>query len=100
MIFGFFRRLFSAGDTPPSVTRSDGEAFDYKGYSVKPSPIKEDSGWRVAGFISQEMDGETRIHELIRADVFPGEAEALDITAGKARRLIDEQGERIFRERS
>ena len=100
MIFGFFRQLFGGSDTPPSVVRSEGEAFEYKGYRIQPSPIKEDSGWRVAGFISQEVEGETRTHELIRADVFPGEAEALDITAGKARRLIDEQGERIFRERS
>ena len=98
-MFGIFRRIFGGnGDSDAAVT-SQAEAFDYKGYTVQPAPIKEAAGWRVAGVISREIDGETRRHEFIRADVFTGESEAVDITSGKARRLVDEQGDRMFRER-
>ena len=95
MVFGLIQKIF--GKSATSSARAPAEAFDYEGYQVQPAPIREDAGWRVAGFITKEIDGEIHRHEFIRADVVSSAEEAVSTTAAKARRVIDEQGERIFR---
>ena len=100
MVFGFLRRMFGSDTESGGAESAEVEAFDYKGYQVKPAPRKEAAGWRVAGSIIQDAAGGTPLrHEFIRADVFPGLDEAIEITSLKAKRLIDEQGERLFRDR-
>ena len=101
MVLGIIKRLFTSADGPAGATvTATAESFDHAGFRVQPAPIKEDGGWRVAGNISKEVDGEVLQHEFIRADVIANETEAVEVTSNKARRLIDEQGERLFRPRS
>jgi len=97
MVFGLIRKVFGKTDSSPQ--RATADAFDYEGFRVHPAPIKEATGWRVAGYIRKEVDGEQREHEFVRADVISTTHEAITTTAAKARRVIDEQGERLFEPR-
>lgn len=94
MILKFLRKFgaSSAGASP-----NEGESVDYNGYTIVPSPEKDGSGWRVQGSISKEVDGERQTHRFIRADTYPGRDDALSMTVSKAKRIIDEQGDRMFR---
>ena len=86
----FLRRLFSR-------ERGPGEAsVEYKGYTITPSPEKDAGGWRVAGTISKEIGGKRKAHQFVRADVSPDREAIVAMTIDKAKRLIDEQGDRLF----
>ncbi len=83
-------RLFGSaggGDDAPSA-----EPEIYKGFSIRPEPMPDAGGFRIAAMI--EKDG--RSHHLIRADVIRDRDEAVAASLAKARQMIDEQGERIF----
>lgn len=68
----------------------------YKDFSIFPEPIKEGGTFRIAARIEKEVDGETRVHHLIRADTAQGADIAAEASVAKARQLIDEQGEGLF----
>ena len=92
MAFGFLKKLFAGGGT----STHQAPPQEYSGYTIVASPQRESGGWRVAGTISKEMDGEVKTHAFIRADTNPDLQGTVDLTIGKAKRLIDEQGDRIF----
>jgi len=79
-------------DNPPAVA-AEGE---HGGYHIAARPTAENGGWRVSGTISGEIDGETRTVTFVRADTYGSQAVAAEMTLLKARRLIDEQGRRLF----
>ncbi|MGZ2258468.1 HlyU family transcriptional regulator [Roseobacter sp. A03A-229] len=87
------KRLFggSGGDAEKKST-----AEEYEGYRITPTPIAEGNTYRVAATIEKEVDGETRSHNLVRADTLQGLEEAQKACIRKAKQVIDEQGERIF----
>ncbi|MDV7145011.1 HlyU family transcriptional regulator [Tropicimonas sp. TH_r6] len=84
-------RLFGGGGGKPAA-----EPEIYKGFNVFPEPIKEAGGYRVAARIEKEIDGEVKTHQLIRADVCQSETDAQEISANKAKILIDEKGDGVF----
>ncbi|MBS1269238.1 MAG: hypothetical protein MAG794_00186 [Gammaproteobacteria bacterium] len=94
MIGKFLGRMFGVpGDS------SGGEVVageTYKGFEIHAAPVKEANGWRISGVVSKNVDGADKIHEFIRADTCPDAESAAAMTLRKAKRLIDERGERIF----
>ncbi|WP_172293582.1 HlyU family transcriptional regulator [Pseudoruegeria sp. HB172150] len=72
------------------------EPEEYKGFAIYPEPVREGSTWRVAARIEKDVDGERKVHKLIRADTVEVEDTAIKASAAKARQVIDEQGDRIF----
>lgn len=90
----FFKSLLggSAGDgqTRPS------EPIDYEGFSIEAAPINEDGKYRTAGFISGEIDGETRRIRFIRADQNADLETAVKHSITKAQQIIDEQGKSLL----
>ncbi len=91
----FLRRLFSfgggGGGTPPADA-----SVEYNGYVIIPAPEKERGGWRLAGTIARGTGPDRRVHRLIRADTAPDREAIVAMTIAKAKRLIDEQGDRLF----
>lgn len=91
----FFKKLFGGvGDgsaTPKTATE------DYEGFRITASPIAEGQAFRVAATIEKDVGGETKTHKLIRADTVQGLEAAQEASVRKAKQVIDEQGERIFR---
>lgn len=82
------KRLFGSGDAKAPAT----EPTEYKGFQITPQPAKEGSQFRIGALI--EKDGKS--HTLIRADMLGDIAAANEASIGKAKQMIDEQGERIF----
>ncbi len=94
-MLGFLRRLFSPGSGASETPRADADV-EYNGYTITPAPEKDSGGWRLAGTISKGSGGERKVHHLIRADTSADREAIVAMTITKAKRLIDEQGERLF----
>jgi hypothetical protein len=82
-----FSKLFGGGSTPAP------EPEIYKGFAITSTPQKDSSGWRIAAHI--EKDG--KVHDLIRADVLNAKDAAEEASMAKAKQVIDEQGDGLFR---
>lgn len=72
------------------------EPEEHAGFRIYAEPIKETGGHRVAGRIEKDIDGQTRRHDFVRADVCQSFDDARRISLAKARQVIDEQGEGMF----
>ncbi len=84
-------RLFGGGGTPPKP-----EPVEHDGFHIFVEPIAEGGRWRIGARIEKEIDGEVKVHQMIRADTIEDEATAHEASLRKAKQLIDQQGTRIF----
>ncbi|MEM8592795.1 MAG: HlyU family transcriptional regulator [Pseudomonadota bacterium] len=87
------KRLFGGGEAAAD-NAAPGE--EYSGFMIHVAPIKEPQGFRISARIEKTVDGETRTHQMIRADVVSSQDEAQKVTLLKAKALIDQQGDGIF----
>ena len=95
-IGNFFKSLLggaAGGESKPSA------AVEYKGFSIEAAPIAEDGKYRTAGYISGEIDGETRRVRFIRADQSADHGAAVNHAIAKAQQIIDEQGAALLRKK-
>ncbi len=86
-----FKKLFGGGATP------EPSHVTYQDFRITPTPMSEGGAYRVSALIEKEIDGETRSHTLVRADTVQGLEAAQDASVRKAKQVIDEQGDRVFR---
>ncbi len=93
MILKFLRGL--GGSKSEEAARH--EAVDYEGFSIVPTPRKVQGGWTTEGVISKAAGEEIRSEHFIRADVLMSEEQAVEYSVAKAKKIIDEQGERLFK---
>ncbi|WP_378949706.1 HlyU family transcriptional regulator [Mesorhizobium sp. ANAO-SY3R2] len=93
----FLKRLFGGGggatEAPASAVAKE---IEYKGFSVKATPYKEEGQFQTCGVVSKEIDGVVKEHKFIRADRFAALDDAVEVSLTKGRQLVDEQGERMF----
>ena len=87
-------RLFGGGSQKDPEPQQEPEL--YKGYDINAEPVRDGTHWRVAARIEREVDGELRVHHMVRADVIADREVAAAQSIRKARQMIDEQGDRIF----
>jgi hypothetical protein len=85
-------RLFGGGG-PPKPRHA---AETYKDFTITPDPMREGSRFRIRAHVTKEVGGAAKTHTLIRADTLESEEAAVAASLGKARQLIDEQGDRLF----
>ena len=85
-----FSKLFGGGAKPEPKPEL------HKGFRIFAAPQRDAGGYRIAARIEKDVDGETKIHNLLRADTVSSEDEAIGFSIRKAKQVIDEQGERIF----
>lgn len=88
------RKLFGGGN---KGTAPEASTETYEGFRITATPVAEGDTYRVSALIEKDVDGETLSHQLIRADTVQGLEEAQKACFRKAKQVIDEQGERIFR---
>jgi hypothetical protein len=81
----------NGGDAKPSS-----EPVVYEGFRIFPEPIREGGQYRIAARIEKDVDGEVKTHQLIRADTLGDAGAASEASIGKAKMLIDQQGDRLF----
>ena len=92
----FLKKLFGGGEGGGGDDKPLAEA-DYKGCHIEVTPQKDGGQYRLCGRITKEIGGETKSHTLIRADLFPSRDEAVTHTFRKAKLVISEQGDGLFR---
>ncbi len=90
-------RLFGGGEMARAETPRLGSPEEHAGFTIRPDPAEAAGGWRIGARIEKEVGGETRTHDLVRADVLSDRAAAEAASLAKARQVIDEQGEALFR---
>ncbi|MGE7469744.1 HlyU family transcriptional regulator [Bosea sp. NPDC003192] len=93
----FLKSLFGRKEAKPAGQAAPLKSTEYKGFTIHATPFPEGGQQQLSGVIEKEIDGEMKSHRFIRADRFPGAEEAADFAIVKARQLIDEQGERLFK---
>jgi hypothetical protein len=86
-------RLFGGGKEPEAKEPDE----TYKGFRIFAAPEADDGAYRVAARIERDVDGEAKVCHLRRADTLRSHDEAVELTLRKARQVIDEQGDGIFR---
>ncbi len=69
----------------------------YNGYRIFAEPMKDDGYYRLCARIELDTETDVRVHQMIRADTFNDEGAAADAAIAKAKQVIDQQGEKMFR---
>ena len=87
---GFFSKLFGGG--APKEEAPAAEAI-HEGYTIRATPLKDGAQYRLHGTISKG----DHAHTLIRADTFGSREDCATATINKAKQVIAEQGDGMFR---
>ncbi len=90
----FLSALFGGRDAAKAEKPS--EPVEYKGFIIRAAPFKSEGQYQTAGVIEREIGGVRQEHRFVRADGFASYDDAVTFTLGKARQMIDLQGERLF----
>ncbi len=91
----FWSKLFGGGSGGNAAPEMPGETHD--GFTIYAEPVNEGGRWRIGARIEKDIDGTLKSHRLIRADTLESRDAAASASFAKARMLIDQQGEDIFR---
>ena len=91
-----FGKLFGGAKAGGSDSPEAAEAVEYEGFTIIAAPLKEGSQYKTAGSITRDIDGELRTATFIRADNHSDRQSAVTHSEGKARQIIDEQGNAMF----
>jgi hypothetical protein len=89
----FLSALFGRRAAPAEKA---GDPVAYKGFIIRAAPYKSEGQYQTAGIIEREVDGVRKEHRFIRADAFASYDDAVNFTLGKARQIVDLQGDRMF----
>ncbi len=89
----FWKNLFGGGEAKEAAP-APGE--EYKGFTIRATPMSVGSEYQLAGRIEKEIDGELKVHDFVRADRLSSRDEAASFALAKARQIIDEQGNGLF----
>ncbi|PTX56695.1 hypothetical protein C8N43_1357 [Litoreibacter ponti] len=88
----FLKKLFGGGESRPNRPSAE----EYSGFRITPQPVKDGPNYRIGAMIEKEINGETRVHTLIRADTLQSLEAAQEASVSKAKQIIDAQGDRLF----
>lgn len=91
----FWKTLFGGSGNGGKQEPAE-EPVEHNGFTIRATPFSEGGQYQTCGIISKEIGGEMKEHKFIRADRFASREDAVEVTLRKARRMIDEQGDRIF----
>lgn len=91
-----FNWLKKLGKSRPASTPPGFEAVSYQGFDIFPEPRAEGGQYRLQGRIVKVIDQQPREYLLIRSDLLPSAELAAELMVAKAKRVIDENGERMF----
>jgi hypothetical protein len=94
---GFLKGLLG-GRGEGGAPAARGEAVTYKDYTITPTPMRQGGQFLTAGTISKDFPDGRKEHRFIRADTHGSAEDAAAFAVSKGRQIIDEQGDRIFRQ--
>jgi hypothetical protein len=88
----FWSALFGSRTAPAKAA----DPVEYKGFTIRAAPYKNNGNYQTAGTIEREIGGVRKEHRFIRADAYAAYDDAVTFTVNKARQIIDLQGDKIF----
>ena len=91
----FWKSLFG-GSAP--VAAKPAKSEDYNGYTIYSAPVADGGQYQLAGRITKTIDGTEKEHVFMRADRFSSFEDAESFAFVKARQIIDQSGDRIFKD--
>jgi hypothetical protein len=94
---GILSRLLGSGAAAASGV-ADAEAVEYKGYKIRPACRRDGGQWLTVGVIAKQVGDELKQEQFIRADKYATKEDAEACAITKGRQIIDEQGDRLFRD--
>ena len=94
MLKELWSRLF--GGAKAVAETAEHPSVDYKGFRIRPSPYRANGQYQTAGII-QTLEEPVREHRFVRAETHPSAEAAANFAIVKAKQIIDEQGESMFR---
>jgi hypothetical protein len=89
---------FLKGRGRAAAEEAEGEAVEFKDYRIHAKPRRQGSTWLLAGITRKTFPDGVKEHHFIRADTFTNADDAKAFAIEKAKRIIDERGERMFEE--
>jgi hypothetical protein len=98
----FLQSLFGGRSSAKGANRNAetkevlGEPEDYNGFVIRAAPFKSEGQYQTAGIIAKDVAGVHKEHRFIRADRHTSLEDALGFSLTKAKKIVDEQGERMF----
>lgn len=93
----FLKSLFGGRNAADDKPAGPVKSIEHNGFTIHATPYQEGGQYQLCGVVEKLVDGELRSHRFVRADRFPGLAEAADFTLAKGRQLVDLEGDRLFR---
>jgi hypothetical protein len=70
---------------------------EYNGYRIRPAPYRANNQYQTAGSIEKDTPEGVKEHRFIRADTYASRDDAIAFTVTKAKQIIDQQGDQIFK---
>jgi hypothetical protein len=92
----FWKSLFGGGGAAKKEAPAPGE--EYKGFTIRATPMSAGSEYQLAGVIEKTVGGELKSYKFVRADRMSSRDEAVSFALAKGRQIVDEQGEGVFRQ--
>src|SRR4029077_9307555 len=89
----FWKSLF--GGSSESAEKASAPV-EYNGFTIRAAPYKSEGQYQTAGVITKQIGGTTKEHKFIRADRHASYDDAVEFSLGKARQIVDQQGDRMF----
>ena len=96
-MLGFLKNVLGGGGRDREPEPESAEPVEHEGFTIVATPRKASGGWSTEGRIRKVIDGEAKEAHYIRADTSTSREAAITLSVSKARKIIDEQGERVFR---
>ncbi|ALA16361.1 MULTISPECIES: HlyU family transcriptional regulator [Chelatococcus] len=95
---GLLGGLFGGGREASAEEAPAGEAVEYKGFRIRPAPYPAGGQFQTAGIIEKDIGGEIKEYRFVRAETHASRSDAENFALTKGRQIVDEQGERIFKD--
>ena len=94
-MLGFLKNVLGGGAGSRELESAD--PVEHEGFTIVATPRKASGGWSTEGRIGKVVGGEAKDVHFIRADTSTSREAAITLSISKARKIIQEQGERVFR---
>jgi hypothetical protein len=92
----FWKNLFGGGGATAEPAPAPGE--QYKGFTIRATPMPVGSEYQLCGVIEKEIEGELKSYKFVRADRMSSRDDAVALAVAKGQQIIDEQGDGVFRQ--
>ncbi len=100
MLKRLWQRLRGTRSSGPARPGEIAETERYAGLEVEARPVREGGVWRVAGRVRRGSGEDADTRDFVRADTMADHDQAVQMSLLKARQLVDDLGETLFRRRS